>query len=239
MYRVDDILERCNDENIKAFNVNFSVESINEYIKFEDIDEFFAFMKISGINHVYVMQVYEDMEDYLISDEVVEEVLGRYGNHEILETLSSDIDDYNNQISKLDIDYPSMIFVACAYEGQMFFVCLENEIVLGENGVCRPEDILKEMLVENEDRILEIQENRNKLIEEQKQALKEFILKDKEFYLSTNAHLRYAYAQNLFKRVGKGFDELIEHWTTPYGLPANGVKNLVEMLWKEYGKTKK
>lgn len=55
MYRVNDIIERCDNENIKAFNVNFSIESINEYIKFEDIDEFFEFMKISGINHVYMM----------------------------------------------------------------------------------------------------------------------------------------------------------------------------------------
>lgn len=150
MYRINDVFDRCNNDNIKAFVVRISADIIEKSIKFDDVDDFFNFLKLSDINHVYVMQVYEDIDDYLISEDIIEEVLGRYSSGYLLECLASDIDKHNEKISKLQLDYPTMIFVACAYEGRMFFTCLENEISFEGEELLEPVDVLEEILIANE-----------------------------------------------------------------------------------------
>lgn len=240
MYYMNDVLKLCDQNNIHAFKVSFSSDTIDKSIKFDDIDDFFAFCKLSDIKQVYVMQLDIDVEDYLITEDVVESVLGRYGNDDIFDCIGGDIDEYNEKVSELKTDYPLMILVGCAYEGQMFFLCFQNQTLMNGKELIEPEEVLQEMIIDNEKSIKERQENRHKLIEEQKEQLKEYILNDKEFYLSTNQHLRYSYTENLFrKKIGKKYVELKDFWSTPYGLLSKGAFDFIEMLWREFGKTKK
>ena len=240
MYYVKDVLERCARNNIHAFMVSFSSETIDKCIKFDDIDDFFTFAKLSDIKQVYVMQLEIDTEDFLITEDVIESVLGRYENDDILDCIGEDIDEYNEKVNDLKFDYPLMILVGCAYEGQMFFACLHNKTLMNGEELLEPEEVLHEMVLYNKNSIKERQENRYKLIEEQKEQLKEYILNDKDFYLSTNQHLRYSYTEDLFrKKIGNKSAELKDFWSTPHGLPAKSAFDFVEMLWREYGKTKK
>ena len=77
-----------------------------------------------------------------------------------MKCIDSNIDEYNNRIENLKLDYPVSILFACAYEGQMFYTCVENEITLDGEEVLEPEEVLEYMVAENEDKILKTKDKR-------------------------------------------------------------------------------
>lgn len=71
MYTVNYVVNQCNNHNIKTFMVKLSSETLDKSIMFDNIDEFFDLAKLSNIKQMYIMPVYDDIENYLISDETI------------------------------------------------------------------------------------------------------------------------------------------------------------------------
>lgn len=237
MFDLEYIKNRCNNENVHFFEVSFATDILNEGTKFYELDAFFDFVKVAKIDKVFGMEIYIQKEDYYITDEIVEQELGRYVDKEIISCIETEINDYNDKIDMLKIDYPAMLIIACLYEGHIFFLDLENEILCEEKELEEPSFILREIVISNEKKVIEVKNRKQERIKDLQEKLKELILNDREFYLSTNQHLRYNYTKKLFdEKLTKEFDLLKEYWSTPHGLPAKGVIDFVDMLWREYGK---
>lgn len=236
MYKIADVYNLCNKLNIKYFDVSLPADILNISIMFDDIESFFDFLKTSNIKQVYVEQYFESAEDYIITEEMIYDQLD---NEYLLDCIISDIKKYNTKIGKLQIDYPSTILISCTFEGQLFTTFLTNEITLDGNIVLEPVDVLESIIISHENSISEKKEEYNKIIEVEKKELEKYILNDNDFYNSTNQHLRYLYTNQLFQKVmGNKFKELKWFWSTPYGLPTQGARDFVEMLWREYGRKK-
>lgn len=240
MYTVNYVVNQCNNHNIKTFMVKLSSETLDKSIMFDNIDEFFDLAKLSNIKQMYIMPVYDDIENYLISDETITDVLGQYVGKDILECISPKIGEYNSVINKIKIEHPTLIFLSCIYEGQVFITCLDNKNSLITDKLSDPNDALKVILTEKENQLLDIKKKKEDIIKKQQEELKKYILNDKEFYLSTNQHLRYSYTYNLFRnKLGENYAELKAIWCSEYGLATKQAQDFVELLWKEYRKKKK
>ena len=239
MYKYSDIQQRCAEENVKIFLTSFSQQMINNSVIFDDLDEFFEYVKFINVKHVFVMVIPDEVEDYLISESVIDEVLDRYDKKIVLENIMDLVVEYNKKIGEMQIDYPAMIVVACFYEGHSFMICLRNMVVSNEEELLDPEVALEEMIEEKESEIEKAKDIRKKRIAKQKELLENFILSDEDFYMSTNAHRRYVYTERLFKeKLDAQYEELKEYWSTPYGLPTQGAKDFVEDLWRKFGKNR-
>ncbi len=239
MYFLKDIIEKCKEKNVKFFEVGIPSETLTCGVRFYEIDKFFDFLNINKINTAFGIEIYESEEDYIITEEIIEEILGRYVSEETIDCIEKDIDEYNNKISEFDFDAPSTVIVACLFEGHFFFIDLHNKLILDEDELEEPSYVLEQIVIRNEEKIREEKEKRDELIEKLKEDLKEYILKDKEFFLCTNQHLRYSYTQNLFsKKLGKKYDVLKKYWMSSPGVVCSGAVDYVEMLWRQYGKGK-
>jgi len=240
MYSTTEIKNRCTSNDIVCFSVDITSEIVNKSIKFENIDEFFDFIKINNINQVFLAESYDEAIDYLITEDIIIEVIGTYGIDYVLNCLNSEIKKYNDSIAQLNFDIPKLILILCVYDGQIFMVCLENEFSFDGKELKNPSDVLQEIYELNVEPINASYDKLRYNVEEQKLKLEQYILNDEDFYYQANAHLRHNYTESLFDNVLTAeYRELKNHWSTPTGIPTKEFHDFVNLLWNKYGKKKK
>lgn len=240
MYTIDNIITICEENNLTFFKVSFSLEILSKSIRFDTIDDFLLFVRLSNIKCVFAMEIYENEEDYLIAEDTIEKIININTKNKVLSLINSDIKEYNNKISNLRFDLPRAVFIICNFQSQLFSVCLENLVLLDNNEIKEPEEVLLEILNFKTEMIVEVENESKRKIEEQKELLKNYIINDKNFYLSSNKDLRNDYSLTLYTGImEERFKELKSYWSTPYSLPTKGLYSFIELLWKEYGKRKR
>ncbi len=123
------------------------------------------------------------------------------------------------------------------FENNYFYHCICNDELYAIWNSFDPIDTMKEIIVRFEKEIEIEKNNHNKIIDEQKQKLKQYVLNDPDFILQTAIRLRREYTIDLFKnKLGNEFNELREYWTNQ-NIPAyiyGAAVNFIELIWKEY-----
>lgn len=90
------VQERIEKENINFYSVGLSTEVLINGNDLFNIDSFIDFVHSQKINAVFGCELFEDAEDYLITDEIIESQLGRYTSEEIFNIIIDDNEKNNN-----------------------------------------------------------------------------------------------------------------------------------------------
>lgn len=221
------------NNSVKVYQVEFSEEQIEDGVRFESIEGFLDFVKSQNINVVFYNEYFDDNGNYLITEELIEETLGKYNTNELIEIISKDVNKYNKKISKITFNEPSMMIVGFFMYSQFFYVWIKNDT--SQTNIDNPAKILEEILSHNQKSILKKKEEKQQLIEKLKYELSVIIKNDKRFLLCTNKRLRVNYIKDLLsKGLNDDFTALKEYWLadTPQGIYQEAI-DFIEFLWKE------
>ena len=235
MKGLEDIQERIKKENIKFYSVGLSTEVLINGNDLFNIDSFIDFVHSQKINAVFGCELFEDAEDYLITDEIIESQLGRYTSEEILNIIIGDIDKYNEKVCEVNFNIPFIYIVACLYEGQYFYIKIRVDRGIDDTFLIEPEKKLQEIVVNNEKSIQNIKKERREITEQLKKELKEIIINDENFLKCTNRNLRINYIKDLLSNgLDEHFEPLRKLWLadTIRGIYQEPIE-FVELLWRE------
>lgn len=235
MNRIEDIKTKMEKEKVKFYNTRLSPEVLINGNDLLNLDNLIDFIHAQRINVVFGCEIFDDADDYLITEEVIEEELGKYSAEELKSIIANDIKEYNERVYEIDFDIPSLYIVACLYQGQYFYT--KNRINRGgdEKFLIDPNEKLQEIVVDNERKIQEKREERRNTLEELKRELKEIIIKDDKFLKCTNARLRVNYIRELLaNELDEHFEPLRKFWMseTSRGIYQEAI-DLIELIWRE------
>ena len=218
-------------EDVTVYRIHTSGDVTSKGFAFGRIDDFMEFVLQQKIHCVFAYEHYDFIEDYLVTEKIIEEE-GKRLKDEFLNELMPQIEQYNKQIEKINFDVPAMILLMCIYESKSFYTILDNNVT---NDLIEPKEVFKEICNQNEEKLNEININTKKEIEKLKQELREIVLADNKFLLCTNKDLRMSYAKSLLReKLDAHFQPLKTHWDH-YG---NGplyfeAYNFFDMIWNE------
>lgn len=238
MKNLKDVQERIKKENINFYSVGLSTEVLINWNDLFNIDSFIDFVHSQKINAVFGCELFEDAEDYLITDEIIESQLGRYTSEEIFNIIISDIDKYNEKVSEVNFDIPFLYIVACLYEGQYFYIKVRVDRGIDDTFLIEPEKKLQEIVVNNEKNIQNIRQEKREITEQLKKELKEIIVNDEKFLKCTNRTLRRNYIKELLSNgLDEHFEPLRKLWLadTIKGIYQEPI-DFMEILWREISK---
>lgn len=234
MVSFETIKKEIEKRSYKVYEVNLALEVVKNGIQFENFEKLQNFMYDQKINVIFFSKYYDNPYNYIITEDTLKNSR-RYFDYNVIDIIFDDIDNYNQEILKIDFDEPCAVIVACLFEGQYCFVYLENEKLLKKHELIEPEEKLYKIIENNKSRIDEKETKNKKVIEELKEKVREKILKDEKFLLCTTKQLRKNYARTLFKeKLGNEYKPLKDMWTTdaPVGVYTDAI-DFVEMIWKE------
>lgn len=235
MKNLKDIQEIIKKENLNFYSVGLSTEVLINGNDLYNIDNFIDFVHSQKINAVFGCELFEDAEDYLITDEIIESQLGRYTSEEIFNIIVGDIDNYNKRVRDVNFDIPFLYIVACLYEGQYFYIKVRVDRETDDTFLIEPEKKLQEIVVNNEKIIQNTRQEKREIIEQLKKELKEIIVNDEKFLKCTNRTLRINYIKELLSNgLDEHFEPLRKIWLadTIRGIYQEPIE-LVELLWRE------
>lgn len=238
MKNLKEVQEIIKKENINFYNVGLSTEVLINGNDMFNIENFIDFVHFQKINAVFGCELFEDAEDYLITDEIIESQLGRYTSEEIFNIIIDDIDKYNKKVCEVNFDVPFLYVVACLYEGQYFYIKTGIDRGIDETFLMEPEKKIQEIVVNNEKKIQDIQQEKRVITEQLKEELKEIIVKDNKFLKCTNKTLRINYIKNLLSNdLDEHFELLKKLWLadTIKGIYQEPI-DFIEILWREINK---
>ena len=197
MKNLKDIQKRIEKEKVKFYNVGLSTEVLTNGNNLFNIDNFIDFVHSQKINAVFGCELFDDAEDYLITEGIIEEELGKYAAEEMRNIIIDDIKKYNEKVCEVDFNIPFLYIVACLYEGQYFYTKMRVDRGINESFLVEPEEKLQEIVVNNEKNIQNKRQERRKTIDELKKELREIIVNDNKFSKCTNRSLRMSYIKDL------------------------------------------
>ena len=235
MIYLKDIQKRVEKEKIKFYKVGLTPDVITTGNDFFNMDNFIEFLHSQKVSAVFGCECFDNVNDYLITEDIIEETLGKYFAEEMQDVIFDDIKKYNEEISEIDFSIPFAFIVACLYEGQYFFVRIKNDRNFDENSLIDPEEKLQEIVVNNQNNIYKKREAGKEITQRLKRELKEKIANDEEFLLCTNKQLRFNYIRNLVtNKLDEHFAPLKRLWISdaPRGIYQDPV-DLVELIWRE------
>lgn len=231
---INEIKRKIEEKKINFFQVKLSIDVIEKGIQFPTIEEFLKFASNQKINTIFGCEYYDDINEYLITEEIIEKTIGLYHATQIQDIIIDDIENHNRNILKHNFNTPIAIIICCLYEGVYCFVYLEysknNKILIKD---CFEK--LDEIMENHKYEIQNKQEKKKEMLEQLKNELREKIKKDKKFTLCTNKLLRENYIKDLLlNKLNQHFEPLKKHWTgdTPRGI-YRGAIDFIEIIWKE------
>lgn len=186
------------------------------------LSELIAFAKENNIKSVFFRYDRENVDDYLISDENLEEA--GIKEKEVRMLLKNPIEQYNKKIIEMDFSRPVILEVFCFFQG-FVFAYTETNFWSKKEGIDYPEEKLEEIIYRNQDRINEIKQQRNARYSKKLEDLRQHMLQDKEFHKCTNEYLRMAYAKKLIEKDNELGPALLANGTT---------MSFVQVVWREY-----
>ena len=235
MKNLKDIRKKIEKEKVKFYNVGLSTEVLTNGNNLFNIDNFIDFVHSQKINAVFGCELFDDAEDYLITEEIIEEELGKYAAEEMSDIIIDDIKKYNEKVCEVDFNIPFLYIVACLYEGQYFYTKMRVDRGTDESFLMEPGEKLQEIVVNNEKNIQKKRQERRKTIDELKMELREIIVNDDKFSKCTNKSLRMSYIKDLLANgLEEHFEPLRKFWIaeTARGIYQEPI-DLVELIWRE------
>lgn len=235
MKKLEDVQKMIKKENIKFYSVGLSSEVLINGNDLFNIENFIDFVHSQKINVVFGCELFDNAEDYLITEEIIEGQLGRYTSEEIFNIIIGDIDKYNEKVCEVNFNIPFLYIVACLYEGQYFYVKMRVDRGIDDTFLVEPEKKLQEIVVNNDKNIKNIRQERREIIEQLKKELREIIVNDEKFLKCTNRNLRINYIKNLLSNeLDEHFEPLRKLWVadTIRGIYQEPIE-LVELLWRK------
>lgn len=220
-------------KNLELYQVEFSKKHMEDGVRFESIETFVDFLQKQTLTTVFYNEYFDIVDNYLITQELIEEVLGEYNANEMIGIIEKDIDKHNKKILKVNFNEPSAIIVGTFLYSNFFYVWIENEESKVE--IDNPIKKLEEILSDNEKNIMKRKEEKKQLFENLKEELSIIIRNDRKFLICTNKHLRIMYIKNILSnQLDDKFDPLKKYWLadTPRGIYQDAI-DFVEILWKE------
>lgn len=235
MKNLKDIQKKIEKEKVKFYKVGLATEVITNGNELFDFDIFTDFIHSQKINAVFGCELFDYAEDYIITEELIEEKLGKYVAEEMNDIIIEDIKKYNEKVCKVDFNIPFLYIIACLYEGKYFYTKMPVDRGFDESFLIEPEEKLKEIIINNEKNIQEKRQKRRNTIEKLKKELKEIIINDNTFLKCTNRHLRVSYIRNLLANIlDEHFEPLKKFWLaeTARGICQEPI-DFVEIIWRE------
>ena len=235
MKNLKDIQKKIEKEKFKFYKVGLAPDVLANGNNLFNIDNFLEFVRLQKIDVVFGCELFDDATDYLITENVLEEELGRYVAEEIKDIIKNDIEKYNENIYKIDFTIPFSYIIACLYEGKYCFTNIRIDRNVDESFLVTPEEKIQEIVANNENNICKKRVERKSIVEELKRELKEIIVNDEKFLLCTNKQLRFRYIRELLSnRLDKHFEPLRKNWLaeTTRGIYQEPV-DFIELIWKE------
>ena len=217
--------------DIKCFSVALPPHiSDKNSVAFTDHKEFARFLVNENIKSLFVMSHPLSIEDYYITDDTVEDLVGEHAAQNLSKAVERAIVSYNLSIEQLKQKYEEQLIELkqkyeeqlielkqnlyfTVYNGFMVYIILADKIDLAD-----PHEQLELILAENEAEIENEKKQRKLLIEMLQEKLKQKILEDSDFYKCTNINLRRNYAYKLWEKLDKEFEPLKKYWQLPPNL---------------------
>lgn len=220
-------------KNISGFAVGLIPNIGDENsVGFAHYDEFIAFLKNENIKSIFYRSVSIEIDDYYITDDVIEELLGNYKAENLSQTIEKAIVEYNLSIEHYEEQLHNLrhnIYFT-VYNGFMVYIILADYVNIAD-----PREQLEFILASKEAEITAERAQQDLLFEEQKAKLKQKILDDPAFYQCTNQKLRRAYIDGLIPHLSNEYSLIKKKWTGfNTGFTFMDARNFVDLLWKEY-----
>lgn len=235
MENLKNILKKIEKEKVKFYKIILSPQAWINGNDLYDIDNFIDFIHSQKINVVFGSELFDDAEDYLITEELIEEKLGRYLAEEMGNIIINEIEEYNKKVNEIDFNKPSIYTIACLYEGQYFYIRVGIDRGINESFLLEADKKLEEIIANNERNIQKKKQEKRKIIIQLKEELEEIILNDEEFSKCTNKLLRKNYIKELLvKKLDSHFEPLKKIWVgeTLRGIHQEPI-DMVEILWRK------
>ena len=203
----------------------------NNTIHFTDYNEFICFLKNENIKSIFLTSFPIMIDNYYITDDIVEEELGSYKAENLSKAVIKAIANYNDYIEQYEEQLKDLKsnYYFVAYNGFILLLHLSDRISLSN-----PDEQLQKILVDTQDDTQKEKEQHKLLIETLQEKLKQKILTDPNFYKATNQRLRKEYIYNILAKQGVEYEPLKKYWLSPYSDNALlGALNFIDLLWKE------
>lgn len=219
------ILNKFGRYKIDAFAVSTDINKTNAF-HFDDLDDFILFVKKQSINVILYSYTYLDEEALIIDNDVISKLKL---NPEMIGVIQSEIDEYNSKVEKLDFSTPITLTIYCVFDGIVCFTEI-YDYWFQEQGFDHPEIVLIKIAEKNFDKMVNGQEEANKIRENKLIDLKERILSDSKFYNCTNIQLRRDYTYKMLNS-----DEVKELFYHKNGAMRDVHPiTFVEEIWREH-----
>ncbi|MGL4850970.1 MAG: hypothetical protein ACRC28_18945 [Clostridium sp.] len=205
----------------------FEVENRNEDIGITLKQQSFKeFIKINNITNVFYKFSFLDKEEFKINEEILEE---QDINKKRLKKLKEQIERYNQELDKYDFSIPVELEIWTYYSQQCIGIKYEDLWIDTSLATMN----VDEMLDNYNDVLEELQEKAEERKEEELLGLREYILEDSEFKISTNISLRQDYTIRLIQsKIIKKYKHLFVDEQNEFS--KHKVLTYVERLWREY-----
>lgn len=231
MYSYDSVKTKLEEQGMTVYPVEIPFDIIEGSICLLQYSDFIRFATENGIETIFLYDRYIEVEEYLITDEILDSV--GINNH-LIELIADAIDSYNESLlSDKCLTVSKYIFAICLWNNQRFVYIFQNEIQFEGKPLMEPEDKLQEIIEENKDIIFKDLASKEQEKEQQREELKQDIINDPKFKDCTNKRFRRNYIYTFFEEPCK-YDVLKEYWTTKDGILRNEAFDFIEMLWKDF-----
>jgi hypothetical protein len=230
---IDTFEKEISDNEIICFKSVLlpSIEDDNT-IHFVNHNEFIHFLKNENIKSVFLTSFPVTIDDYYITEDIVEENFGEYSSANLSSSVLKAIDKYNDYIEQYAEQLKGLRnnYYFIAYNGFILLIHLSDTVSLPT-----PDEQLQKILVDTQDDAQKEKEEHQQLIETLKEKLKQKILADPNFHKATNKSLRREYIYKMLSKQGSEYEPLKKHWLKPWSSNTYaGAWNYVDLIWKEY-----
>lgn len=195
------------------------------------LEEFIHFCKTHNIHTVFYRYKYYKKEDYLITDEKIEEVVSCKLEFDYYKKWAIEL---NDRLSKLDFSEAKECILICVYEG--FTLLVEEKNKWLPDDIELVDDALNTFYDNNEDEIVELTEFDDEIDKKTQltNELRSILLSDKDFRYRTSKYDREQYVDDFIRQK-----QNIKYLTI-YGRlknqidRLNSLKILVNQMYNEY-----
>ncbi len=226
MFTKEQLIVVLNSMGLDVYETLSDVDPDNS-IELQNFDEFCRFIKNHQIDTVYYHFSYILPECLQIDDDTTNNL--KFKDY-MIETLSEEIENYNNSVLKLDFSKPYSLSLYCAYQNFIYFI-EEDDYWFKDEGFDTPE----KAVINLADKYIEkIEIAKSEMEQKRKYELEKLrtqILKDEDFHKCTNEQLRRAYANRLFKD-NSTLQNLF--FSKNDGYFDFTVQSFIDKIWKEY-----
>jgi hypothetical protein len=221
----EQLLKLFKDVNLDSYTV-ISESSLTNSIQLANLEELIKFSKSHNINTVFYHYSYVDKEAFLITDKITKECRL---DEDDLYILQDKFNEYNENLFGIAIDNPICLTIYCIYQG-VIFVAKESDNWFFEQGFDTPENVCDQLYEKFYDDIVEAEEDRMQLFEDDRDKLFQQLLDDENFHKCTNIQSRRIFINELEED-----DEIKKIFSTKAGgYRRLWLKDFIEDTWREY-----